>query len=432
MSQGLSRVLGRWDLTAIGVNQVIGSGIFVLPATVALYVGAASSPLVWIAAGIANALIVLCFAEAATRFRGAGGPYLYARTAFGPFLGFEVAWMIWLTRVASQAALANALAIYVGYFWADATEGGGRVLVVTATIVILAAINWTGVRYGSWAINFFTVSKLLPLLGFAFVGLLFVDWSNFAGFLAPRMEGFGTGVLALMFAFGGYELMTIPAGESTSPRKDVPWALLATIALVCGFYCLIQVVAVGTLPGLADSKTPLADAAAGFLGPVAGVLLGLGALVSIGGANAGSMLAAPRVTFALAEGGLLPKFFGHVHRRFRTPDVSILIYATASLLLAWSGTFEETVKASAVARILFYVATCASVLVLRRQQGPVEGAFRTPWGPTIPLLALACSFAIISQANTTLLIAGAIALIVGAALYLLRPRASSGGEDAPS
>lgn len=111
----LQRVLGRWDLTAIGVNQVVGSGIFVLPATIALLVGTASSPLVWIAGGLINALIVLCFAEAATRFRAAGGSYLYAREAFGPFVGFEVAWMMWLTRVAAQAALVNALALYLGY-----------------------------------------------------------------------------------------------------------------------------------------------------------------------------------------------------------------------------------------------------------------------------------------------------------------------------
>ena len=114
----LARVLGRWDLTAIGVNQLIGSGIFVLPASIALLVGAPASPLVWVAAGVANALIVLCFAEAAARFKDAGGPYLYARKAFGPFVGFEVAWMIWLTRVASQAALANALTLYLGFFWA--------------------------------------------------------------------------------------------------------------------------------------------------------------------------------------------------------------------------------------------------------------------------------------------------------------------------
>ena len=149
----LLRTMGRWDLTAVGVNQVIGSGIFVMPAAVAAAVGIASSPLPWVAAGIANALIVLCFAEAGSRFREAGGPYVYARTAFGPFVGFEVAWMMWVTRVVSQAALANALVLYVGRFWGGATEGSGRLLVLAVSIGTLAAINLAGVRYGSLAIN---------------------------------------------------------------------------------------------------------------------------------------------------------------------------------------------------------------------------------------------------------------------------------------
>lgn len=131
---GLARVLGRWDLTAVGVNQVIGSGIFVLPAAVATLVGVVNSLWPVVYAGIANALIVLCFAEVATRFRRAGGPYVYAREAFGPFVGFEVAWMLWLTRLASLAALANALARYLGFFLPGAGAGPGRVVIVTAVI----------------------------------------------------------------------------------------------------------------------------------------------------------------------------------------------------------------------------------------------------------------------------------------------------------
>ena len=174
-NRGLVRAMGRWDLTAVGVNQVIGSGIFVLPASVAMLVGVPSSPCPFVLAGVANTLIVLCFAEVSTRFRKTGGPYLYAREAFGSFVGFEVAWMLWLTRLASLAALANALALYLAYFLPGASSGGGRIAVVTVTIGGLALINFLGVRYGSWTVNFFTVSKLVPLLGFVFIGVFFVD-----------------------------------------------------------------------------------------------------------------------------------------------------------------------------------------------------------------------------------------------------------------
>ena len=414
--RGLVRAMGRWDLTAVGVNQVIGSGIFVLPASVAMLVGVPSSPWPFVLAGVANTLIVLCFAEVSTRFRKTGGPYLYAREAFGSFVGFEVAWMLWLTRLASLAALANALALYLAYFLPGASSGGGRIAVVTVTIGGLALINFLGVRYGSWTVNFFTVSKLVPLLGFVFVGVFFVDPSRFSGFSASITPGTGEAVLLLMFAFGGYELSTLPAGEARTPRRDVPFALLTTIAVVCAIFLSVQLVTVGTLADVASSETPLADAAASFLGPAAGVLLAIGGVISIAGSNAGTMLAGPRVTYAMADRGQLPRFLAHIHARYRTPDASIWIYAAVAWGLAVSGSFEQMAKVSAVARLVFYVATCASVPVLRRKGGDVEG-FRLPGGALVPVLAVLSSIAIILGADRVSLVSGGVALGIGALLY---------------
>lgn len=414
----LPRVLGRWDLTALGVNQVIGSGIFVLPATLAALVGAASSPWPMMLAGAVNALIVLCFAEVATRFRTAGGPYLYAREAFGEFVGFEVAWMLWLTRLASLAALANAVALYLSFFWPGASVGAGRVLVITVTIGSLALINILGVRYGSWTINLFTVSKLVPLLGFVLVGAFFVQPEQFVGF-RPSFDGAtGEAVLLLMFAFGGYELCTIPAGEARSPRRDVPVALLTTIGIVCLVYLAVQAVTVGTLPELAGSATPLADAAHNFMGPIAAILVAAGGLISILGSNAGTMLAGPRVTYALAEREQLPAGFAHVSDRFRTPDVSILVYAAIAFGLAISGSFEQMAKISGLARLVFYVATCAAVPVLRRRSVGSDDGFRVPGGVLVPALAIIASLAIVVGADFVSLVSSAIAMAVGAALYL--------------
>lgn len=415
----LVRVLGRWDLTALGVNQVIGSGIFVLPATVAALVGQGASPLVWIAAAFINTVIILCFARAAAHFRETGGPYLYARTAFGSFPAFQVAWMMWLTRVSSQAALANAFAIYLGYLWAGATQGWGRILVVSIVIVVLAGINLGGVRQGSWTVNSFTVGKLVPLGAFVLLGIGSVRWERFEGFWSPEWGGLGQATLLLMFAFGGYELIPLPAGEARSPRKDAPAALLATIAIVSLLYLLIQIVAVGTLEELARSETPLADSAQRFMGPIAGTLIALGGLISIGGANAGTMLAGPRVTFALAEGRHLPRLFAHVHPRFRTPDFSIIIYATVSLLLALSGTFIQMAAVSAVARLVFYATTCASVLVLERkgEDELEQGFLRLLSGPLIPILGVACSLMLIGAADAFALSAGGIALLAGTVIH---------------
>ncbi|MGD8815810.1 MAG: APC family permease [Acidobacteriota bacterium] len=432
----LVRAMGRWDLTAVGVNQVIGSGIFVMPASVAAVVGVAASPLPWIAAGVANALIVLCFAEAGTRFREAGGPYVYAHEAFGPLVAFEVAWMMWVTRVVSQAALANAFALYVGRFWSGATEGAGLVLVLAFIIGTLAAINLVGVRYGSWVINFFTITKLAPLLLFLAVGLFYIEPGNFEGMLDISGGDLGVAVLMLMFAFGGYELITVPASESRSPRRDAPRALLLTIGIVCAVYVLVQFVAAGTLAGLAQSETPLADSAEMFMGPAFGMLIAVGGLLSIAGSNSGSMLAGPRLTYAMGEKGQLPAVFAHVHPRFRTPDVSILVFAGIAFGLALTGTFAQLATLSAVARIVFYMATCAAVPVLRRKVAAPEGAFELPGGILIPALALIVSVAILGSAawadlqtvitgagEVDLLglptIGGALALVVGSLLFLL-------------
>lgn len=413
----LVRTLSQWDLTAIGVNQVIGAGIFVLPASVALLVGQAPSPIVWIVAAAVNTLIILCFAEAGSQFGDTGGPYLYARAAFGPFVGFEVAWMMFLTRVTSQAALANGFTLYLGYFWSGATEGRGRAFVLTALILFLAAINYRGVRQGSWTINFFTLGKLVPLIGFVLLGLGHIDWSRFSGFTGPQWEGFGQATLLLMYAYSGYELIPIPAGEARSPARGVPYALLTTIGVVSVLYLLVQVISVGTLDNLAESEAPLADAASTFLGPVTGIAIAMGGLLSIGGSNAGTMLAGPRLLFALSEKRQLPRLFGLLHRRFRTPHVAILVYTALSLLLALTGSFLQMAAISAVARLVFYTTTCSAVPFLRRKV-PGGAAFRLPGGSLVPALATAASLAVIAGADWTSLLAGAVALAIGAAFYL--------------
>lgn len=416
----LVRVMGRWDLAAIGINQMIGSGIFVLPATVALLVGIGASPLVWMVAAVINGLIILCFAEASGYFTEAGGPYLYARTAFGRFVGFEVGWMIWLTRVTSQAALVNAFTIYFSFFLPAAGEGQGRLLVISLLILVLTGINLVGVRYGSWTVNFFTVAKMLPLAAFVGIGVFYVDWDYFEGLLNPRLQGFGEATLLLMFAYGGFELITLPAGEARSPRQDAPIALLTALSVVAAVFVLIQMVAVGTLPTLGETEHPLADAALLFMGAAGGLLVAVGGLVSIAGTNAGGMLAGPRVTFALAEKGQLPRFFAHVHPRFRTPDGSILFYAIIAWALALSGTFQELATMSSLARLFFYVTTCMSIPVLRRRMGHF-GSFRVPGGYLIPALATFLSLALVVSADARSLRMAAGAFLVGALLFFLSP-----------
>src|SRR5688500_10305314 len=173
----LKRALGPWDLTAIGVNQVIGAAVFLMPALVAAQVGSWST-LAVLAVGLLSMLIALCFAEASSRVDATGGSYLYTRTAFGRFIGFEVGWMMWFTRVASWAGVAYGLTTYLARYWPILGDGRGRAVFLTAIFGILTAINIRGIRQSAWVVNILTIGKLLPLIIFVAAGLAFVEWGR--------------------------------------------------------------------------------------------------------------------------------------------------------------------------------------------------------------------------------------------------------------
>jgi basic amino acid/polyamine antiporter, APA family len=426
----LKRELGRWDLTAIGVNQVIGGAVFALPAALFATAGA-WSPWMVAAVGVASMLIALSFAEVASRFDGTGGSYLYTRVAFGRFAAFEVGWMMWFTRAASWASVINVLAASLGFYWPILTSGAMRAVFFTTTIAIVAAINIRGIRQSSFVVNVFTMGKLLPLAVFVAAGLFFVDWSALGTPAPVSLHDLSTSGLLLVFAFGGYEVIPVPAGEAKDPRRAVPFALIMTILIVTLVMTLAQVVAIGTLPSLAASKTPLADAAALFLGAGGAIMITLGAVVSTSGNNMGQALSGSRNLYALAEQGDLPPFFGRVHERFRTPINAILVTSIVALLLAVSGTFQTMAAASAISRLLVYVATCASVIRLRQSRFAHEvkpASFVVPFGPVIPALAIVFALAILAGATKTQLVVGTGALAAGAVLYVIAIRGSEGAE----
>jgi amino acid transporter len=417
----LKRELGRWDLTAIGVNQVIGGAVFALPAGLAASAGG-WSPWMVAAVGAASMLIALSFAEVASRFEGTGGPYLYTRAAFGRFAAFEVGWMLWFTRVASWASVINVLVSSLGFYWPVVTAGAPRALLLTAIIAAVSAINIRGIRESSFVVNALTIGKLLPLVTFVLAGVFFIDWSRLMPSAGVSLKDLSASGLLLIFAFGGYEVVPVVAGEARDPRRDVPFALIMTIAIVALLLTLAQIVALGTLPGLSTSRTPLADAAAIFLGTGGAALITLGAVSSTSGNNMGSAVSGARNLFALAEQGDLPSLFARVHPRFRTPVIAILATAAVAVVLAVSGSFRTMAAVSAISRLIVYVATCASTLRLRgrRFEGTVRPAlFIVPFGPVVPLTAIAIALVILAGATREQLMAGAYALAAGAVLFAI-------------
>ena len=427
----LRRVVSRWEIVALSLNDVIGSGVYLLPAAAAAILGAAS---VWavVAAGFAVLLIVLCFAEAGSYFDRPGGAYLYARTAFGDLIGFEVGWMTWLARVASVASLSVGFALALGHLLPAAREGVGRGLAIALPLLALTVINVVGVKAGARTAVVLAIGKIVPLLVFVVAGVYYLYRSLGSVVPEPTGEGsLGEAALLLLFAYAGFENTAAPAGEFKNPRRDVPFALLTQIVLVTLIYSAVQFVAIYTLPGVADSKTPLADAARLFLGGWGGWLLTLGAVLSILGTNSNTMLSGPRYLFALAEDGFGPRLLARVHPRFRTPANAVVLQALVALPLALTGTFVQLAALSVVARLATYIGTAAAVPILRRKLAALPGTVRLPGGPLIPIASVLVCLVLVGSAETRDLVAGAIAIAAGLVIFLLRRRDAPGVQSTP-
>jgi APA family basic amino acid/polyamine antiporter len=423
----LRRELGRWDLTAIGVNQVIGGAVFLMPALVAAQVGAWSWVLVALV-GAASLAIALSFAEAGSRFEGTGGPYLYARAAFGRFVGFEVGWMLWFTRTASWASVVNGLADALGFYWPSLAAGAARTALISSVTALITWLNVRGIRQSAWTIDALTVGKLVPLLFFAIVGLFFITPARVVPSGDVTAGGLAAAAVYLVFTFGGYEVVPVPGGETKQPRRDIPFALVTTILLVTLIFTLAQIVALGLLPDLPASKTPLADAALVFAGATGAFLMTAGAAISMTGNNVGQSVTGSRHLFALAEQRDIPTALARIHPDYRTPWTSILMTSAVALALALSGSFATLAAGSAISRLVVYFVTCGATLAFRRSAfaGKVPPAlFVAPGGPAIPVLGALVSIAILGaaawQRHPGVTIA-ALAFAVGAVLYLLTRR----------
>jgi len=415
----LVRAIGRWTLVALVVNGIIGSGIFGLPDDVARLVGRAA-PLAYLLAALGIGVIMACFAEVASRFTEAGGPYLYARKAFGRLVGIQIGWFAWLVRLTSAAANANLFVVYFGEFFPAATRPMPRAAILTVLIGLLAIVNIRGVKSGASVSNAFTVAKLLPLIVFIVAGLALVGGRISIGGSAASAGNWLQAVLVLIFAYGGFEAALMPMGEAKEPRRDAPFALFMALIVVTVVYMLVHLVVMGAITDPAAfnqpevRERPLAEAARVFLGGGGAALIALGVLVSTYGYLAGQFVSVPRLTFALAEQRDFPKFFAAVHKQFRTPYVSILVYSALVWGLAIYGSFIWNAILSAVARLFTYGLVCAALLRLRRME-PEAASFRLPAGWLAAFLGMAFCALMVTQMGSghlkIVLVIAAVALL---------------------
>lgn len=416
--EGLVREIRQLDLVGIVLNSIIGAGIFVLPAKAFGMIGAYSL-IAFVICALVVVLIILCFAEVGSRFTETGGPYRYAREAFGPAVGFEVGWMNWIARISAYATNCNLLIVYLSFFWPAAGSGYTRAIVITTITFFLTAINYIGVRNAAIVSNFFTIAKLLPLFLFIVIGLIFLTPGNFTLGDQPAYRSFSTAVLLLIYAFTGFENAGVPAAEIVNPRRSLPIAILVAMAIVAMVYILVQAVCIGTLPNLGGTDRPLADAASRFMGPIGASIIAAGAITSVIGNLNVAVLSTPRIPFAMSVHNELPKALAAVHPRFHTPHVAIVLTTALMLALTLSSTLIYALTVSTIARLLAYAATCAALPTLRRKQTAPPALFSVPGGTIISVIAIILSIWLLSNSTLTEARDSAIAAVAGLIIYLV-------------
>jgi APA family basic amino acid/polyamine antiporter len=386
----LVRVLGVGALAAGIVNITIGGGIFRLPAGAAAALGSAA-PLAYVVCALAMGLIVLCFAEAGSRVSLTGGLYAYVEVAFGPFVGFVCGILLWAGITTAVAAVSSffadamvALIPALGAMWL-------RQLLLIAVVAGLALLNVFGVSSASRFNTVMTVAKLIPLALLVTLGLSAVKTENLVWHAAPGAADVARASAFLMFAFLGVETALVPSGEVRNSSRTVPRAIFLAMATVTVIYLSVQLVTQGILGAeLATRQTPLADAAGVAIGPWGRQIIEIGAAVSMFGFVSGAVLAIPRMLFAFARDGFLPRKMASIHPRYRTPHVSIAIQAAVIIAIAVSGSFEQLAIVANGAILVVYTICCLAAMELRRRDVKQDGAaaFRARGGAAIPVLAI--------------------------------------------
>lgn len=363
------RTVGFWGTALFPVNGMIGAGIFAMPAILVAAVGD-FAPWLMLAGGLLFAPLILVFAWLAGRFDHSGGPVLYGEAAFGRFIGYQAGWMRYMSAIVTVAANTHVMVAYLAALFPVLDAPVMRAGAVTTIIAILTAINLFGMRKSVGALGLMTVLKLAPL-GLLIVSALFAG-TNDVALVLPEFSEVETVVLMLYYAFMGFETVVLPAGEMKRPKRDVPLALLTTLGAVTLLYMAIIWAFLAIGPGAGGEDNALAGAAEVSMGQFGAFAIVFAAAFSIAGNNFQGGVTLPRMTYGMAERGMLPRWFAKVSPRFQTPSNSILFYGVAGILFGlWEG-FEALALAGTLTRLFTYLVSAAALPVLEQRDGKLN------------------------------------------------------------
>lgn len=418
---------GLFAATIFGVNSMIGSGIFLLPASLYNNMGPSSILTVFI-----DILIVLlfafCFADASGYISKNGGAYQYAKLAFGNFVGFNVGFLGWITSIIGWSAMAMGFAELMISLLPNLNEVVNiRVIIATCLIVTLVIINNFGSGISNYLSSTITIAKLIPLVGFSVVSLFFIHYGlqlrNFSPFFQLKTDNsfissLNNNALLLFYGFLGFETLPIIAGQVKQPQKNIPKAVIMSTFIVAIIYFLIILGTIAILGNDTNGGAPVQRAFTKMIGPAGGLIISIGALISVGGLNMSAAISIPPIAQSLVKDSLLPKKLGTVNR-WDSPYLCALLSSSLAIGLVLSGSFEQLVTLGVLMFFVQYIPTALAVIVFKRRStiNKEDNVFSLPFGSLIPILAVASSFWILSSATLVNILFLIGSLLVASLLY---------------
>jgi basic amino acid/polyamine antiporter, APA family len=418
---GLNRSLGLYDVVSLVIGTIVGADIYIAASFGAGLLGP-FAVVAWVIAGFMAILIALCFAECSSLVPQVGGPYAYAKRAFGNFTGFLAGWALLIASWSSIAVFPLAFVAYLEFFIPHMSQTL-QIIIKILFVFFLTLVNYFGVRQAGKANDVLTILKITPILILTIAGLAYfiikpsLLIANFTPIAPLGLGGIGSAIVLIFWAYVGFELVTVPSDEIINSKRTIPLAIGIGMGVIALFYVVTNFVILGLVPWmqLSMSTAPLALAGYTLIGAIGAGFLTVGALLSISGSDEAGILSAARIPYAMAADGLLPRMFARVHPKYETPYVALITQNVVTLIAAIFGTISQLIILSVFTLLFCYFLTCISVFPLRKKYG--TGGFKLPW--IVPVLGVVVALYIMSQCAPNQIIIGSALILLGIPVYVI-------------
>lgn len=416
----LKRALGLYDVVSLVIGTIVGADIYIAASFGAGLLGP-FSVVAWVIAGLMAITIALSFAECSSLVPQVGGPYAYAKRAFGNFTGFIVGWALLIAAWSAIAVFPLAFVAYLNFFIPN-MSATAQIIIKVLFVLFLTVINFYGVKQAGKANDILTILKIAPIILLTLAGIVYfiikpdLLISNFTPLAPLGLGGLGSALVLIFWAYVGFELVTVPSDEIINSKRTIPLAIAFGMGIITLFYVVTNFVIVGLVPWtqLSTSTAPLALAGYVLVGAVGAGFLTVGALLSISGSDEAGILSSARIPYAMAADGLLPRIFAKIHPKYETPYIALIVQNIVTLMAAIFGTISQLIILSVFTLLFCYLITCFSVFPLKKKY---SGGIKLP--RFVPVIGIIVSIYMMTQCAPNQIIIGSILILFGIPVYII-------------